>query len=81
MFIPLIDGGGITAPDYRIYHTDGSWIVENEGVTLDIIVELKPKEIVEGYDAQLMKGVEVLPKEIKENPKDWLEHGPFPVQK
>ena len=81
MFIPLIDGGGITAPDYRIYHTDGSWIVENEGVTPDIIVELKPKEVAEGYDAQLMKGVEVLLKEIKENPKEWPEHGPFPKQK
>jgi len=81
MFIPLIDGGGITAPDYRIYHTDGSWIVENEGVTPDIIVELTPKEVAEGYDAQLMKGVEVLLKEIKENPKEWPEHGPFPEQK
>ncbi len=81
MFIPLIDGGGITAPDYRIYHTDGSWIVENEGVTPDIIVELQPKEVAEGHDAQLMKGVEVLLKKIKEEPRTWPEHGPFPEQK
>ena len=81
MFIPLIDGGGLTAPDYRIYDTDGSWIVENEGVTPDIIVELKPKEVAEGYDAQMMKGVEVLLKEIKDNPKTWPEHGAFPKQK
>jgi len=81
MFIPLIDGGGITAPDYRIYHTDGSWIVENEGVTPDIIVELKPKEVAKGYDAQLMKGVEVLLKKIKEEPIQWPEHGPFPEDK
>jgi len=78
MFIPLIDGGGITAPDYRIYDVDGSWIIENEGVTPDIIIELQPKEVAKGYDAQLMKGVEVLLKEIKENPKSWPEHGPFP---
>jgi len=81
MFIPLIDGGGLTAPDYRIYHTDGSWIVENEGVTPDIIVELKPREVAEGYDAQLMKGVEVLMKKIEEEPITWPEHGPFPVDK
>ncbi|MEZ5084166.1 MAG: PDZ domain-containing protein [Bacteroidales bacterium] len=81
MFIPMIDGGGLTAPDYRIYHTDGSWIVENEGITPDIIVELKPKEVAEGYDAQLMKGVEVLLKEIKQNPIEWPEHGPYPKQK
>ncbi len=78
MFIPLIDGGGLTAPDYRIYHTDGSWIVENEGVTPDIIVELKPKEVAEGYDAQLMKGVEVLMKKIEEEPITWPTHPPFP---
>ncbi len=78
MFIPLIDGGGITAPDYRIYDVDGSWIVENKGVTPDIIVELKPKEVAEGYDAQLMKGVEVLLKKIEDDPKTWPEHGPFP---
>lgn len=78
MFIPLIDGGGLTAPDYRIYDTDGSWIVENEGVMPDVIVELKPKEVAEGYDAQLMKGVEILLKEIRENPRKWPEHGAFP---
>ena len=79
MFIPLIDGGGLTAPDYRIYDADGNWFVENEGVTPDIIVDLKPKEVSEGYDAQLMKGVEVLLKKIKEDPRPWPEHKPFPV--
>jgi len=44
-------------------------------------VELKPKEVAEGHDAQLMKGVEVLLKEIKENPKEWPEHGSFPEDK
>ncbi len=78
MFIPLIDGGGLTAPDYRIYDVDGSWIVENEGVTPDIIVELTPKEVAAGYDAQLMKGVEVLIKKIKEDPRPWPQHEPFP---
>jgi tricorn protease len=78
MFIPLIDGGGLTAPDYRIYNADGNWMIENEGVTPDIIVDLKPKEVAEGYDAQLMKGVEILLKEIKEDPLPWPEHEPFP---
>jgi len=79
MFIPLIDGGGLTAPDYRIYDVDGSWIIENEGVIPDIIVDLKPKEVSEGYDAQLMKGVELLMKKIKEDPRLWPEHKPFPM--
>ncbi len=56
----LIDGGGLTAPDYRIYDTDGKWVVENIGVTPDIIVDLHPAEMARGYDAQLMKAIEIL---------------------
>jgi len=76
----LIDGGIITMPDYRIYDTHGNWVVENEGVVPDIIVELKPMEVAEGYDAQLMKGVEVLQKKIAEEPRPWPQHEAFPVQ-
>jgi tricorn protease len=78
MFIPLIDGGGLTAPDYRIYNEKGEWVVENEGVTPDIIIDNSPKEMSKGYDAQLMKAVEVLMKEIKEKPRVWPKHEDFP---
>ena len=81
MFIPLIDGGVLTAPDYRIYDTDGKWIVENTGVEPDIEVDLDPKEMMRGYDAQLMKAIEVLKKEIGEEPRPWPEHEPYPVQR
>jgi tricorn protease len=81
MFIELIDGGGLTAPDYRIYHTDGSWIVENKGVAPDIEVFLHPEEMFSGKDAQLEKGVEYLLKKIKEKPFARPEHGTFPAQK
>jgi len=81
MWISLIDGGGLSAPDYRIYDTNGEWIVENEGVTPDIIVDLHPEEVARGYDAQLMKAVEVLMEKIKEDPKPWPEHQPFPKHK
>jgi len=79
MFIPLIDGGGLTAPDYRIYNKEGDWIVENEGVTPDIIIEQEQSDMLKGHDAQLMKGIEVLMEKIKENPLPWPEHEDFPV--
>lgn len=79
MFIPLIDGGGLTAPDYRIYNEKGEWIVENEGVTPDIIIDNHPKEMKEGHDAQLMKAVEVIMKKIEEEPITWPKHEAFPV--
>jgi tricorn protease len=81
MFIPLIDGGGMTAPDYRIYTPDGKWVVENVGVTPDIIVDLHPAEVAKGYDAQLMKAVEVLLQKIKDEPRPWPKHEAFPVDK
>jgi len=80
MYIPMIDGGMLTAPDYRIYSVDGEWIVENEGVTPDITVDLTPKDMIDGRDPQLQKGVEVLMEKIKEDPITWPAHPPFPQQ-
>jgi len=76
--IDLIDGGGLTAPDYRIYDPKGNWIVENAGVTPDIEVDLDPAEVARGYDAQLAKGVEVLLAAIEKDPRAWPQHAPFP---
>jgi len=81
MFYRLIDGGGLSAPDYRIYDAQGNWIIENEGVTPDIEIDLKPAEMAKGYDAQLMKAVEVLEEKIKKDPKPWPKHQVFPIDK
>jgi tricorn protease len=78
MFIDLVDGGGLTAPDYRIYDPNGKWVVENTGVTPDVEVELHPAEMARGYDAQLMKGIEVLAKKIAEEPRPWPKHEAIP---
>lgn len=79
MFLRMIDGGGLSAPDYRIYDTEGNWIVENEGVSPDIVVDLDPVEMSRGHDAQLMKAIEVLMKEIEKDPRPWPKHGPYPA--
>ena len=78
MFTPLVDGGGFTAPDYRVYSTDGRWVIENEGVEPDITVDLDPAEMARGYDAQLMKAVDVLMKKIAEEPRPAPPRPPFP---
>ncbi len=79
MFVSLVDGGGITAPDYRVYSTDGKWMIENEGVTPDIEVDLDPAEMARGYDAQLMKAVDYLMKKIAEEPREPPPRPPFPT--
>lgn len=79
MFIEMIDGGGLTAPDYRIYDKDGKWIVENHGVEPNIVVDLDAAEMARGIDGQLMKAIEVLKEKIREDPLSWPKHNPFPV--
>jgi len=81
MWLSLVDGGGLSAPDYRIYDPQGNWIVENEGVTPDIVVDLHPAEVARGYDAQLMKGIEVLKENIRTEPRPWPSHEPYPVDR
>ncbi len=81
MWIGLIDGGGMSAPDYRIYDPAGCWIVENEGVTPDIEIDLDPVEMSKGEDAQLLKGIEVLMKNIEEDPRPWPKHDKFKVDR
>ena len=81
MFIKLIDGGGLTAPDYRIYNGKGEWVVENKGVTPDIVIDIDSKKYAEGTDTQLMKGVEEVMKKISENPRVTPKHEAFPVDR
>ncbi len=79
MFIGLVDGGGLTAPDYRIYDPNGAWVVENVGVVPEIEIDLDSSEVARGYDAQLMKGIEVLKRKIAEDPRPWPKHEAVPV--
>jgi tricorn protease len=81
MFILLMDESFLTVPDYRIYTPEGEWVVENEGVTPDIIVENDPAEMARGHDAQLHKGIEVLLERIETDPKTWPAHPPIPERR
>jgi tricorn protease len=78
MFIRMIDGGGLTAPDYRIYDARGQWVVENMGIEPDIVVDLDPSQMADGHDAQLMEGIEVIMKQIETNPWTAPTHPAFP---
>jgi tricorn protease len=80
MSIPLMDGNSLTCPDYRVYSPTGQWVVENEGVTPDIEVELEPAEMADGIDAQLEKGIKVILEMIERDPPGPPTHPPFPRQ-
>jgi tricorn protease len=80
MGLRMMDGSRLTAPDYRIYTPEGDWVVENEGVTPDIVVENDPAEMMRGHDAQLRKALEVLLEKIEAEPLPEVTHPPFPTE-
>jgi tricorn protease len=68
-YIPLIDGGYITRPEFALYGLHGEWQVENVGVTPDVTVDNRPDLVTNGEDPQLEKAVELVMQQIREHPK------------
>lgn len=64
----LIDGGGITVPDARLYDNAGHWFWEGVGVEPDIEVWDDPNLLIKGRDPQLERVVEEVIKLLEENP-------------
>ena len=65
---PLMDGGGISVPDFAFYKKNGTWGVEGHGVDPDIEVIDDPAKMTKGRDPQLDRAVELMLEEIKARP-------------
>jgi tricorn protease len=68
-YVPLIDGGYITRPEFAIYGLDSQWLIENRGVEPDLVVDNPPDLVMKGRDPQLEKAIELGMKAIQEQPK------------
>ncbi len=64
----LVDGGYISVPQFGIYDENEKWIIEGVGVSPDIEVVDRPEQLAKGIDQCIEKAVEVLMKQLKENP-------------
>jgi len=64
----LVDGGGVTAPTFGIYSTDGRWIVEGHGVDPDIEVVDDPSLMQNGGDPQLERAIQEVMKRLEAGP-------------
>lgn len=62
---PLVDGGSVTVPTFRMYHPDGTWFPEGHGVDPDIEVKEDPTALAKGLDPQLEKAIEEVLKSIR----------------
>jgi tricorn protease len=74
----LLDGGYVMAPRYAIYGLSGDWEVENRGIPPDVPVDLLPKDVAAGHDAQLEEGVRLVMEELKANPIPTVPVPPYP---
>jgi tricorn protease len=61
----FIDGGQMTVPFIRIFDANGVWLAENTGVAPDIEVQLMPRDVNKGNDAQLNRGIVQMLEELK----------------
>ena len=68
-YIPLMDGGYVTRPEFSLYNLEGQWAVENRGVEPDVPVDNRPDLVMQGHDPQLEKGVELVMQEMRAHPK------------
>ena len=76
----FIDGGSVTAPNLAFWTEEEGFGVENVGVAPDIEVEQWPKLIIEGRDPQLEKAIEVILRQLEENPPKEPVRPEYPIR-
>lgn len=62
---PLIDGGSVTVPTFRMFNPDGSWFKEGHGVDPDIEVEEDLTSLTKGVDTQLERAIVEIKEALK----------------
>ncbi len=69
----LIDGGSLAVPTFGFVNKQGEWDVEGIGVPPDIEIYDRPELVARGQDPTLEKAVEVLMRELEQNPPEKIE--------
>ena len=64
----LVDNGIASAAEVGVYGPEGEWLIENHGVTPDIIVDNPPYATFKGEDAQLDAAIKYLLDKIVREP-------------
>ncbi len=72
------DNGVATAAETGVYTPDGKWLIEGHGFDPDIVVDNAPHGTFTGEDAQLQAALELLKKEIHEDPRPVPKVPPYP---
>ncbi len=73
----LVDGGGVTAPTFRMYDTEGKWFEEGRGVKPDIEVVEDPTSMAKGTDPQLERAIQEVLRLLETNPPVQPKRPPY----
>lgn len=77
----LMDGGSVSAPQFRFFDTEGMWAVEGVGVAPDIEVVDRPDLVAAGQDPSLEAAVKLLLAELEKNPRKPVVVPPVSVER
>ena len=77
----LMDGGSVSAPQFRFLDTEGMWAVEGVGVSPDIEVVDRPDLVAAGQDPSLETAVKLLLEELQKNPPKKITVPPVAVER
>ena len=77
----LMDGGSVSAPQFRFLDTEGMWAVEGVGVAPDIEVVDRPDLVAAGKDPSLEAAVKLLLEELAKNPPKKITVPPVSVER
>ena len=76
----LIDGGGVSVPEFGMLNLKGEWVIEGYGVDPDIEIENDPKSVIAGGDPQLERAVQEVMKKMSANPTKLPSRPAAPVK-
>ncbi len=74
---PLIDGGNVTVPTFRMYSPEGKWFAEGHGVDPDIEVVDDPAQLAKGHDPQLERGIQEALRLLSQKPAPKPSRPPY----
>jgi len=77
---PRVDGGSANSPCNAVFEPGVDWIAENYGIPADIEVRVTARDIAEGRDPQLERGVREALRLLELHGEVEVEQPPFPVR-
>lgn len=77
--LPFVDGGYLNKPEFSRYDIEGKeWIMEGHGVDPDILVDNDPAHEFLGHDAQLLRAIDEVMRELQFSTKTLPPPPPYP---